>query len=346
MPGARAIGRWLLLPWHAAAMLSAAKSFRDNPVIGSPALNARGLHLARRRWAARMSARRRRALGHALPAADRAALDRDGFLVRPDHLSPAHFAALRAEIMGLNAAAREAAIGDTLTRLIPLDRRTLAAMPATRALVEAPAFRAALDYAGSFRRRPRLYVQTLFTRWCEGAPDIQSFYHADTFHATVKAWFYLQDVAADAAALTYVPGSHRATQRRLAWERRVSRTARDAGDRLTAEGSFRFTAEEIARLGYPAPRALTAAANTLIVADTSGIHRRAPTEQATVRVAIWAYARGNPFLPWAGGDLLGLSPLHDRVLRLYWTLADRLRRGRPLSLGWAWVGHRTPLAEP
>ena len=274
--------RWqrLLLPLQALAVLTASKAFNTNPVIGSPTLNRRGLHLARRRLAARIGASRRRRLTGLLSDTDRAAFERDGFIVKQDFLDPATFTAFRDEILSLDVPAREAVIGDTLTRLIALDGPTLRRLPVARAVLEGQAYRGLINYVGSFRRRPSLYVQTVFSRFApEAEPDIQSFFHTDTFHPTVKAWFFLQDVEQDAAPFAYVPGSHRANRRKLAWERRVSITARNAGDRLTAEGSFRITEAEIRRLGYGEPRRMPVAANTLVVADTSGIHRRSTTDK-------------------------------------------------------------------
>ena len=336
-------GSLLMLPVHLLAVLTSAKSFRDNPVLGSPSLNRRGLHLARRRIAAGLGERRRRALSRGIPAADRAAFERDGFVMKTDYLDPATFAAFRDEIMGLNVPAREALIGDTLTRLIALDEPTLAGLPTVKSVLEAKSLRGLMDYVGSFRRRPSLYVQTVFSRFCDGERDIQSFYHTDTFHPTLKAWFYLQDVEEDAAPFAYVPGSHRTTLRRLAWERRMSLNARDAGDRLTAEGSLRISEEEILRLGYGPPRKLPVKANTLIVADTSGIHRRSTTDQQSARVSIWAYRRSNPFLPWVGGDLASLPLVRARAQRLYWAVSDRLMDRRGKKRLWQWVGNRSPL---
>jgi hypothetical protein len=335
--------RWLLFPFHAMAILSATKSFRDNPVIGSPALNRLGLHIARRRLAARMGALRRHQLMGLLSAEDRAAFERDGFVVKPNFLDDATFRAFHDEIMGLNVPAREAVIGDTLTRLIPLDGPTLGRLPTVRSVLEGPAYRGLLDYIGSFRRRPHLYVQTVFSRFCDAEPDIQSFFHADTFHPTLKSWFFLQDVEEDAAPFAYVPGSHYANRRRLAWERRVSRTARDAADRLTAEGSLRISEAEIRRLGYGPAQKLPVAANTLVVADTSGIHRRSTTDRGAVRVSIWAYSRSNPFLPWVGGDIAAMPVVKGHALRIYWAFADRLKDARRVRRDWRWVGHRSPL---
>jgi hypothetical protein len=340
--------RWLLAPVYLISIASPAKSFRDNPVVGSPLLNRLGLHIARRMIAYRLGGWRRRRLTGLIPAADREAFERDGFIVKPNFLDEATFRALRAEVMALKTAAREAVIGDVFTRLIALDGRALQAMPTTRAVLDNRAYRALLAYVGSFKRRPLFYVQTVFSRYCNAEPDIQSFYHSDTFHPTLKSWLYLEDVPADATPFIYVPGSHRYNRRRLAWERSVSRVAYRGGDRLTSEGSLRISERQIRRLGYGDPKPLPAAANTLIIADTSGIHARGTAAGQTRRVAIWAYSRSNPFLPWPGGDVgaLPLALLGDCRLRLYWTIADcwkRIRRGRG---EWRWTAMRSPLSPP
>ena len=337
--------RYLLMPVHAAMIASGAKSFRGNPVIGSASLNRRGLHLARRRLARRMGALRRSRLASLIPAQDRADFERDGFLLKRDFLDPASFQALRQEIYRLDAEAREAVIGDTLTRLIPLDATTLRHLPATRRMIESDVFRNALDYIGSFKRRPHLFIQTVFSRFRENAPpDVQSFLHSDTFHPTVKAWFYLEDVEAN--PLTYVPGSHVANRRRLAWERRVSITAANSPEPLTAEGSLRASEAEIRRMGYPAPVKLSVGANTLIVADTSGFHKREPSAAQATRVSIWAYSRSNPFLPWVGFDIGALPFIRSHAARLFWLGQDLVRWLFRTKSAWRWVGRRTPLAPP
>lgn len=336
----------LLMPLSCLSVLSSAKSFRNNPVIGSPRLNRWGLHVLRRRVAARIGLRRRNHLSGLVSAQDIADFERDGFLVKPNFLAEATFRALHDEIMGLDARAREAVIGDVLTRLIPLDGFVLRKLPTTRAMLEGAAYRGLLDFVGSFRRRPHLYVQTVFSQFCDGELDIQSFYHSDTFHPTLKSWFYLEDVDDDAAPLAYVPGSHHVTPRRLAMERRISLNARAVGDRLTAEGSFRFSEAQIRQLRYGPPRRLPVAANTLVIADTSGIHRRSPTRRRSARVSIWAYSRHNPFLPWVGGDLVGLPAIRNHALRLYWAITDRMKDGRRARGDWRWVGTRSPLTPP
>src|SRR5579884_228713 len=46
---------YALLPFHLAALFGQAKSFRNNPVLGHPALNRAGLHLARVSAAAKLA---------------------------------------------------------------------------------------------------------------------------------------------------------------------------------------------------------------------------------------------------------------------------------------------------
>jgi hypothetical protein len=336
--------RWLLLPLHLLGVATKAKSFRDNPVIGSPALNRRGLHVLRRHLAAAVAERRRRRLAHLVPAEDREAFLRDGFLVKRDFLDAASFRALREEVFARRAQARESLDGYTLTRLIPLDAIALQEMPETRRALLTPRYLGLHAFIGSYARRPYLYVQTIFSGVRQAPPDVQSFYHADTFHPTVKSWLLLTPVAPGEAGFTYVPGSHRANRRRDAWERRVSVTAHAQADRLTGEGSMRISEAEIARLGYPPPVKLTAEPNTLIIADTSGFHRRGRSEGFACRISIWAQSRSNPFIPWAGGDPVP-APLQGMGTRIFGWLDARIKQARGRANGWRAVGLRTP-AEP
>ncbi len=278
-------------------------------------------------------------------------LERDGFIVKREFPRPGHLPAhLRDEITALDVDAREAVIGDTLTRLIPLDAKTMPGLPVTRGVVESPAYRNLLAYVGSFRRLPHLYVQTVFSHFCEGEPDIQSFFHSDTFPSpTPKSRLFLQDVAQDESAFTYVPGPH-CHRTAGAWpgSAGVSMTAAAGPHRLTAEGSLRISEREIRRLGYGPPLRLALPANTLVVADTSGIHARSTTLKQTVRVSIWAYSRSNPFLPWVGGDLESLlrhqGPRPQRS-------PGRCRksicaRKPPSPSAWQFVGKRSPWGAP
>ncbi|MDN3567944.1 phytanoyl-CoA dioxygenase [Paeniroseomonas aquatica] len=335
--------RWLLLPLQVLAVATGAKSFRDNPVLGHARLNRWGLHLWRKRLALRLAAARRRRLAPGIAAADRAAFERDGYLAIPDFLPPAEFARVRAELLGWTTPAREFVDGSTLTRLIPLDGTALPGLPATAAALGGARYRGLHDYVGSCRLPPHLFVQTVFSGVREAPPDVQSHFHSDTFHPTVKSWLFLTEVPGDAAGFTYVPGSHRPGRRHLAWERRVSVTAAQHADRLTGEGSLRIEEAMLRRLGYPAPRKLAVAANTLVIADTSGFHRRGISAGSACRIAIWGYARGWPFQPWAG---IGRGLRSGRVVRGFWAAQDLLARLGGRGNGWGWVGDRSPAAPP
>ena len=63
--------------------------------------------------------------------------------------------------------------------------------------------------------------------------------HADTFHPTMKAWFFIDEVSADKGPFTYVPGSHRLTWARPKWKYRRSITARHFKDGYSEKGSMR-----------------------------------------------------------------------------------------------------------
>lgn len=332
--------RYLLAPLWIAQLATGAKSFRDNPIIGSSALNARGLHVARLRRADAMSGRRRRKLARLVDRGDREAFDRDGFVEKRDFLPAEAFARLRDTSLCHRGPAREMVQGDTVTRRIALDAQALAAIPEARALLADPTWRGLIRYAGSFDQEPLTYIQSIHNQVREGQPDPQTHLHADTFHATVKAWLFLTDVAEDEGAFCYVPGSHRLTDERIAWERAKSLAAPGGVDRLSGRGSLRVEPGELGALGLPAPRLFAVPANTLIVADTHGFHARGPSARPSVRVEIWAYGRRNPFLPWTGLDPLSLPGIAERRVPMMWKARDRLKRlmGQP----WRDVGDKTP----
>jgi len=336
------LARYLLLPWWIAQLPTGAKAFCDNPVIGSPTLNRWGLHVGRVCLAAALARSRRRRLRHLVGEEDRAQFERNGFILKQDFLPPEAFAALRREVHDFRGPAREMVQGDTITRRIALAPDALRAMPAVAALVSSAEWRGLMRYVGSFDSEPIEYIQTILSHVNDSDPDPQTALHADTFHPTVKAWLFLTDVAEDEGPFVYVPGSHRMTPERLAWEKDRSVRARKELDRLSSRGSLRVGREELPALGLPEPRAFAVPANTLVVADTSGFHARGPSARPSTRVEIWAYGRRNPFLPWTGLDPLSLPGIARRRASIAWAARDRLRRilGQP----WANAGLKSPLA--
>jgi hypothetical protein len=323
--------RAVALPFHAAALMTGAKSFRDNPVIGSPALNRRGLHVARIRLAERMADWRRSRLARLADPADRAAFARDGFVVRRNALPEAEFALLRAEVEGRAFEAREMRQGCAVTRFVELPPAVLATTPTLAAVVRSPLLQGLMRHVAATDAEPMLYLHTVLTDPDGGAADPQTDFHSDTFHATAKAWLFLSDVAAEDGPFVYVPGSHRTTPGRLAWERAQSLTAAANPDRHHADGSFRAAPAEIEAMGYGAPVAFAVPANTLVVADTRGFHARGRSLRRSTRVALYASLRRNPFLPWTGLDPMSIPLLRGRGAQLFGALLDlaAAMTGRP-----------------
>jgi hypothetical protein len=338
--------RYLLAPIWVAQLATGAKSFVDNPVIGSPGLNRRGLHARRAKLAHDMAWSRRRRLAHLISPTDRAAFDRDGFVLREEFLPRQEFARLREAIMAHAAPAREMLQGDTITRRIAVDPEFIAAVPEIKSLIANPAWRGLNRYVGSFDQEPLTYVQTILSHIRSAAPDPQTDLHADTFHPTVKAFYFLTDVAEDEGPFVYVPGSHRLTPARLKWEYEQSIRAARTADRLSARGSLRATRADIERMGFAAPRAFAVPANTLVVADTVGFHARGFSARPTVRVEVWTYGRRNPFLPWTGLDLGSLPGIAERRIPWMWQARDLMKRAGLGSQPWVSVGRVRPQDPP
>jgi Phytanoyl-CoA dioxygenase (PhyH) len=315
--------RAIMTPWWFAQLFTGAKSFERNHLIGSRLLNRWGLHATRVAVAHRLAAARRRRLACLISAADRETFDRDGFVLRRNFLPQGEFATLVAEIKAYRGPLREITEGDTIVRKIALSRSTLARLPALGALLRSRDWRELVRYAGSRNAEPVVWVQSILRHACSGPSDPQTLLHADTFHPTVKAWLFLTEVAEDAGPLIYVPGSHRLTAQRLAWERRMSLAARRSANAETRQGSFRIDAAELAALGLFPPRAFAVPANTLVVADTFGFHARGPSTRPSLRVEIWAYGRRSPFFPWAGLLPWTTAALGGRSV-LAWKFGDLL----------------------
>jgi hypothetical protein len=338
--------RMLLAPFWLVRILTREKSYEHNPILSSRRLNERGLHTARVIAAARLAAMRRRRIARRLSSEDREALDRDGFIIKRDFLPETVFAELVAQIKQLRAPARELVEGDTITRRIALDPGVLAQVPALRQLFRTPNYWNLIRYAWSFSAAPMVYIQTILSRAVDGPPDPQSIIHSDTFHPTVKAWLYLNDMAAEAMPFVYVPGSHRLTRERIEWERRMSLWAANSTNAEDRQGSFRIDAHDLKALGLPKPRHLNVPKNTLIVADTFGFHARGRSARPTMRVEIWAFGRRNPFLPWIGLDPWSIGRLALRKPLIDWQLFDVLEAWGLARQRWRPRGEMSPFGPP
>ena len=338
----RALLRWWRAPLWLLALATGAKSFADNPILGSERLNRRGLHVARVKFAHRLAWWRRRRLAPAVPAKWREQFDRDGFVEIRDFLPSNTFEKVRENLLLREFQSRQQKQGHTITRRVPIGPSLLREVPELRDFLNGKNWRSLLAYVASTRAEPLYYVQTISTGRDSGPADPQLELHADTFHPSLKAFLFLTDITDDQAPLTYVAGSHRMTEERLAWEQARSLSIKSS-DRLSQRGSLRISPDELELLGLSQPRRFAVPANTLVVIDTCGFHARGSSSMPTVRAEIWAYARRTPFVPWTGFDPLSLRPIANR--RAVWLpkIVDQLERLGLMKQHWRRAGLRRPI---
>jgi hypothetical protein len=330
----------LLYPFWAISLATGAKSFRDNPLIGSKRLNRMGLHVVRMRLAHQLAWYRRKRIGRQLPEEYRAQFEKNGFILIPNYLEAQAFAAVSEQIFAIKAPAREMVQGDTITRRIAIGPDYLKSVPELRGIIEDPLWRRLMQYVSSYKTEPLYYVQTIIKSETGVEADPQTKIHSDTFHPTMKAWFFLHDVGENEGPFKYVPGSHLLTKERLAWEKARSLEAAEGLDYLSSRGSMRIEPEELSSLGLPQPQTFAVSANTLVIADTCGFHARAASVGSNMRIEIWAYSRRNPFYPWLGGDILSIKGIAERRVELLWKAKDAL--SFILGPPWANVGEKRP----
>jgi len=143
--------------------------------------------------------------------------------------------------------------------------------------------------SGALRRRIRLTPHTLIQIWQRAddsgsveqnvnrtRPRGEYMLHADTHYPTLKAWLYLNDIDQSNGAFVYAPGSHRMTRHRLRYEYdasiRVARSKQDGSWNLVPYGHIRgMNADELSTV---VQKPICGKANTLVIANTSGYHRR------------------------------------------------------------------------
>lgn len=297
-----AVTRAAAAPLWAFQLVTGAKSFEHNPLIGSERLNRWGLHTRRVKLAYDLAQARRAKLASRVAAEDRAAFDRDGFVVRRNFLSKEGFKRLVEEVQGYRGPIREKAEGRTVLRKVTVNGEIMDKIPELRAVNSSPDWQGIIRYAGGRDSPPSMFLQGVLQHASEGEEDPQTALHADTFHPTVKAWLFLTDVEEDAGPFTYVRGSHRLTPERLAWETRMSLHARESEDFETRQGSFRVDESELGELRFAQPEAVAVPANTLVVADTFGFHARGRSTKPSTRIEVWGIGQRNPFLPWTSLD--------------------------------------------
>jgi len=336
----------LLLPVWIVQLLTQAKSFRSNPVIGSLILNRCGLHVARIVLAQAVMRLRFELMGFGLDNEQKRSFYRDGYIVVENAIPSEQFDKIKHEVGSIDAEVRECQQGDTLTHRILIDEQTESALPACQAMLHSQAYLSLHKFASGKNGRPVSYIQTIKNHFVDGPSDPQKNLHSDTFHPTMKSWFFLDDCDSNNGPFTYLPGSQRLTMARLKWEYKKSITISRQGDRYSSNGSFRATPEDLLSMGMGKPVGLSVPANTLVIANTHGFHRRGDAARRSMRTEIWSISRSNPFNPFPGIDLPALARLQNRALGWDRGYCDRKAEQRGAQSSWHIVPARNTLEDP
>ncbi|MCJ8052084.1 phytanoyl-CoA dioxygenase family protein [Shinella curvata] len=327
----------LLSPIYALQLASGAKSFADNPVIGSKWLNKKGLHEKRVSLAMRMAAWRRKKLENLVAPDHRKQYAETGFVKIENFLSPEVFEAVTRELAERDFERHDMKQGATVTRRAIIDDSDLESLPGFKAARNDPRLTNLLRYVSSHAGQPLLVVQIVMALpsvVSAGSTDPQTALHSDTFQPTAKAWLFLRDVGEEDGPFAYVPGSHEMTPQRLAWERGISENADALENIYSARGSLRIMPDELGALGYSQPVKMTVKANTLVVADTHGFHARSPSYKTTTRIEIYGSLRRNPFLPFTGLHIASLPFIASGMNR--WIISGMRLRSRLGIKGSPW----------
>jgi hypothetical protein len=106
-----------------------------------------------------------------------------------------------------------------------------------------------------------------------------NYIHADIHFPTVKAWLYLNDIDETNGAFVFAPGSHRLSLGRLSYEYEASVRVAKAKASGTVHSAVPYglarmpREDQLLRMGIR-EKSFVGKANTLVIANTMGFHRR------------------------------------------------------------------------
>jgi hypothetical protein len=269
-----------------------AKSFKDNPIIGSKTMNRMGLHVFRLFMAHLMTRFRWCLLFWRLDKKYRDEYHRQGFVVIENFLPNVEFETLSKQLRNVTGGFLQCRQGDTLTQRHMFEDIE---QSAAAYLAKDKRLKGLFRYGGSANHSPLMYIEHVNNGVLGEGEDPQKKLHSDTFHPTVKAWLYLDDVTEVNGPLEYVEGSNKLTWKRIKWEYQKSLTAATSEDSYTQRGSFRARDKDLTVLGLPQPKAFKVKKNTLVFANTYGFHRRGKANKGSTRMSVYMQDRANPF---------------------------------------------------
>ena len=120
--------------------------------------------------------------------------------------------------------------------------------------------------------------------------DAQQVWHVDTFHDTHKAWLYINNVKSNNAPFNFIVKSQLLSLKRLLWEWYQSIVYCLRG----GDPSFRVNKRDII-YNKEEKNIITCNKNSILFANSHGIHKRGKIKPNYVREAIHFDVRSNPF---------------------------------------------------
>jgi hypothetical protein len=265
--------------------------FSEKKVVESHALNYAGAQVLRVLLSSAAFASR--GVTKSWPATDatRTLLDQ-GFVVMPDFLGSEAFAQVKADFVAAATIGKYNPIqdGDTRSERHTLPPDLWKTLPAVSRLLSDSKLIQTLEGA---ERKPIEIGDVWFDTVVNGDPqkgqDSQKQLHSDIFFNTHKVWFFLEPVKLEDGPLCFAPGTNRVTWKRLVFE--YSKSIKY--DQLS-DYSFRVEPDDRAYFGFE-EKPLTCPANTLVIANTCGFHRRGDAVAGHTRKQIHFCIRSRPF---------------------------------------------------
>lgn len=282
------------------------------PIIGNVFLNKKGLHIFRIILSDIFLALRRVQVSGFSRSEEFKQFKRDGIVAIPNFLSEKEFCLLEEEIKERISAADslnpiqnfgESGFGEKHDFLGGFDRYdggTLnrfynihTELKQTHSFLNNKRLkRITSQCAGTYHDMSKYYLYKLLHGKEESNSDIQKAIHRDTFHSSIKLWYFIDDVTEKHGPFHYVPSSHKMTSNRLKWEKEKSIMA----SKNNTGGAFRINSEALTELKQGSLQAYPVKANTLVIADIRGFHCRGLGVEGQERLSIYANIRPSPFL--------------------------------------------------
>jgi len=187
--------------------------------------------------------------------------------------------------------------GDTTTEFVYLDHKRQESLPACRELAANLFLKKLMVYVAACGLTPWMDFLKVVNIGGSKEDDPQKYFHSDTFHPTMKAWLFLEDVPPEKGPFEYIQGSNSLNWQRIKWEYRQSLGVREEGAQYARRGSLRVDESTAGEMGYGPVKSFSVKQNTLVVADTFGFHRRGEAASNSTRLSMAFSNRINPFLP-------------------------------------------------